>query len=133
MAENINPIGSGFYIPIGTDYEYEQIKRKMFQYGLKPSGSKSRDKARLHEVELREAKKENAVSSKFLTVTKSEQEKIQDKKKQKRIDIDPKKYPETTKGQRLLGEQIMLAIKMKKELEEKYKNKRNEAKKKDKI
>ncbi len=132
MSENINPINS--FMPsfgCAIDHEYAMIIRKMMQYGLKPSGNKSHDKMRLHEVELQQAKKENCVSSKFLTVTKGEQEKIQDKKKEKRIELDPKSHSETMKGQRILGEQIMLAIKMKKELENRDKKNRIEKKKKE--
>ena len=44
------------------DYEYMQIIRRLKMYGLSPTGSKSADKARLHEIELREAKKENCVT-----------------------------------------------------------------------
>ena len=51
-------------------------------YGVTPTGNKSADKALLREIELKLAKLENCVSSKFLTVTRSEQEKIQEKKKE---------------------------------------------------
>ncbi len=130
MAENINPINFNFIISFSTDYEYEQIKRRLMMYGVKPSGSKSADKMKLHEIELREARKENIVTTKFLTVSTGEQEKIQEKKKQKRIEINPKSHPETMKGQRILGEQIMLAIKMKKELENRDKDKKIKEKEK---
>ena len=124
MAENINPIQMSLFIPSSTDYEYEQIKRRLMMYGVKPSGNKSADKMKLHEIELREAKKENVVTTKFLTVSTREQERIQEKKKAKKVDVDPRNYPETMKGQKLLGEQIMLAIKMKKELENRDKDKK---------
>jgi len=130
MAENINPINFNVIISFSTDYEYEQIKRRLMMYGVKPSGSKSADKMKLHEIELREARKENVVTTKFLTVSTSEQEKIQEKKKQKRIEINPKSHPETMKGQRILGEQIMLTIKMKKELENRDKDKKIKEKEK---
>ena len=110
------------------DYEYIKIIRKMQQYGMRPTGSKSVDKRRLHEKELQEAQKETVVSSKFVTVSKSEQEKIQEKKKKKREEVDPKLYPDTTKGQKLLGEQLMLAIQMKRKEEEKLKKKKKEEK-----
>lgn len=131
MSENINPINNSLFPVFGCviDYEYARIIRKLAQYGQKPSGNKSHDKQRLHEIELREAKKENCISSKFLTVTKGEQEKIQEKKKEKRVELDPKSHQETMKGQRILGEQIMLAIKMKKQLEEKDKKKQEDKKK----
>ena len=66
------------------DEEYKRIIRKLAQYGMRPSGSKTTDKMRLHERELQDAQKENCITSKFLTVTKAEQEKIQEKKKEKR-------------------------------------------------
>ena len=83
-------------------------------YGYRPTGNKNADKALLRKIELKIAKTENCVSSKFLTVTVSEQEKIQEKKKENRIETNPELYQNTMKGQKLLGEQIMLAIEMKK-------------------
>ena len=113
MGEKINPIGCR---PLGIssliDYEYQQIIRKLAQYGLKPSGSKSVDRERLHKVELQEAQKENFVSSKFLTVTTREQEKIQEEKKEKREENNPELYQNKI-GQELLGQQIMIAIDLK--------------------
>ena len=103
------------------DYEYIQIIRKMMQYGMRPTGNKAIDKRRLHEKELQQAQKENCVSNKFLTVSKREQEKIQEKKKKKKIEINPRQYPDSTKGQKILGEQLMLAIEMKRKDEERFK------------
>ena len=98
------------------DYEYMQIIRRLKMYGLSPTGSKSADKVRLHEIELREAKKENCVTSKFKTITKGEQEKIQNQKKEKMAQTEQKSNPELMQGQTLLGKQIMLAINIKKKL-----------------
>lgn len=95
------------------DEEEKKIIRKLSAYGITPSFNKAQDKAKLHEIELREAKKENCVSNRFLTVTTNEQEKIQEKKKAKRREVNPELYPDTQKAQRVLGEQIYLAIKMK--------------------
>lgn len=97
----------------GIDEEEKKIIRKLRAYGITPTFNKSRDKAKLHEIELREAKKEDCVSHKFLTVTTNEQEKIQEKKKEKRKEVNPEKYMNSQKAQKLLGEQIYLAIKMK--------------------
>ena len=66
------------------DREEQEILRRLLKYGIRGTGNKSIDKAKLHEIELREAQKENTISSKFLTVGKNEQEKIQDKKKEKK-------------------------------------------------
>lgn len=121
MSNSINPSYNNFHICIGTsiDYEYKKIIKKLMQYGLRPTGSKAVDKARLHKKELEQAEKEPCVSNKFLTVTKAEQEKIQAKKKEKRIENNPENFQHTMKGQKLLGEQIMLAIEMKKKKEKK--------------
>ena len=100
-------------IACAMDEEEKAIMRRLKQYGIKGTGRKSIDKAKLHDIELREAQKEDCVTNKFLTVTKGEQEKIQDKKKEKRKEINPEKYPNSARGQKILGEQIYLAIKMK--------------------
>lgn len=117
MSGEINPINNcnASSIAYVIDYEYQRIIRKLQQYGMKPSGSKTTDKMRLHERELQEAEKENCITSKFLTVTKAEQEKIQEKKKEKKMEAN--KLPETSdlyKGQEILGQQKMIAIELKK-------------------
>ena len=108
-----------FSVSSSIDYEYKQIIRKLMQYGLKPTGNKTVDKERLHKKELEQAEKETCVSNKFLTVTKAEQERIQEKKKEKRIESNPENYQHTMKGQKILGQQIMLAIEMKQKKEKK--------------
>ena len=65
-----------------------------------------------------------APSSKFLTITKSEQEKIIEQKnshkvnkqlkKEEKDEYNSEKYPNTQKAMNTLGEQIYLVIKMKK-------------------
>ena len=100
-------------ISCAMDEEEKAIMRRLKQYGIKGTGRKSIDKAKLHDIELREAQKEDCITNKFLTVTKGEQEKIQDKKTEKRKDINPEKSPNSARGQKILGEQIYLAIKMK--------------------
>ena len=113
MTNNIQAIScGGFRITATIDYEYQLIIRHLAQYGLKPSGSKSVDRTRLHKKELEQAEKEDCVSSKFLTVTKAEQEKIQEKKKEKRIETNPE-LDKKQLGQELLGQQIMIAIEIK--------------------
>ena len=105
----------------GPDAEELAIMRRLKMYGETPTGIKSKDKARLHQLELQEAQNSDTISSKFLTVSKGEQEKIQKKKRERKIDANPKAYPNSAKGAKILGEQIFQAIKMKKELEEKLK------------
>ena len=97
-----------------VDEEEKRIMRRLLQYGIKPTGQKNIDKPKLHEIELQKAKLEDYVSNKFLTVTKSEQEKIQAKKKEKRKERNPEKYTNSEQAQKVMGEQIYLAIKMKK-------------------
>ena len=47
------------------DEEEKRILRKLLQYGIKGTGKKKIDKAKLHELELRQAQKENCISSNF--------------------------------------------------------------------
>ena len=113
------------------DAEEKRIAARLRQYGIKPTGDKNTDKAKLREIELREAKNETGVSNKFLTVTKGEQEKIQAQKKELKKQVNPEQFPNSEKNQRrkdvekaekALGEQLFLAIKMK-EKREKHQNK----------
>ena len=115
-----------FTIAHKIDHEWQQIIDKLWNvYGIRSSGSKDLDKQILHEHELRDAEKESSVSTKFLTVTKTEQEKIQAKKKDKKAEVD-KPLQHTDNGAEILGKQIFLAIQMKKEQEnEENKKKRN--------
>ena len=101
-------------VSFGPDAEHRRIMRKLMAYGYQPTGNKAADKALLRKIELKQAKMENCVSSKFLTVTRTEQEKIQEEKKEKRIENNPEIYQNMMQGQKILGEQIMLAIEMKK-------------------
>ena len=100
------------------DEEHLRIIRKLREYGLSPTGNKSSDKAKLREVELKKAQQENSVSNKFETVSKSEQEEIQKKKKAKKKELNPELerevHPEKFEGSRVLGQQLYLAIEMKK-------------------
>lgn len=105
-----------FSVSKAPDAEWKRIiLRLWYKYGIKSTGSKSADKQKLHELELKEMQYETAVTSKFLTLTKAEQEKILKKKKDKRIENNPELYPNTRKGAEILGQQIFLAIQMKQE------------------
>lgn len=116
----INAIFSGAMLSVsfGPDEEHRRIIRKLMAYGYRSTGSKSGDRELLRKIELKQAEMENCVSSKYLTVSKAEQEKIQEKKKEKRIENNPELYQQTMQGQQILGEQIMLAIEMKKKAKE---------------
>lgn len=111
--DKINNYTNFYCTGSSVDLEEQRIAKRLLAYGIQPTFNKTTDKAKLHEIELREAKKENCVSNKFLTVTTNEQEKIQEKKKEKHKEVNPELYLETQKAQKILGEQIYLAIKMK--------------------
>ena len=130
MTEKIIPICNSCMVmlALGPDEEHRKIMRKLMAYGITPTGKKSADIALLREIELKLAKLENCVSGKFLTVTKSEQEKIQKEKKEKRIENNPELGENTMKGQKILGDQLMIAIQMKKDKEKAFKKKKEEEK-----
>ena len=129
MDNNVNNISFSFstcgYV---ADAEHAEIIRRLRKYGIKSTGNKSLDRQILHRLELKDAEKESGITTKFLTVSRGEQEKIQAKKKEKRIEKNPTNYPNSMKGAKILGEQIMLAIKMKKELDKAYKKRKDEDK-----
>lgn len=102
------------YLCSTVDSEEQRIAERLMAYGVTPTGNKTTDKARLHEIELKEAKKLNYITNKFLTVSTGEQEKIQEKKKEKRKEVNPELYPDTKKAEKALGEQIYLALKKEK-------------------
>lgn len=69
------------YAALGLDSEEKEIIALLLSYGITPTGDKSKDRAKLHEIEHQKAIQEAVVSSnKFHTVSKSEQENIQEKK-----------------------------------------------------
>ena len=101
----------------GVDSEEQEIMNRLLAYGCSPTGDKATDKAMLHRIELERAKQDNYVSNKYLTVSASECEKIQERKKENRKIGNPEKSPQKQDerlGDKLRGEQIYLAIKMKK-------------------
>ncbi len=111
-------IGSYFGFRPKPDAEWQRIIDKLWNdFGIRSSGSKSLDKQKLHELELRQAEQESAVRSKFITVSKSEQEKIQAKKITRKAENAFNQDTEPTKGAEILGKQIFQAIQMKQELD----------------
>ena len=125
MSIKVNSNYDAFFsVSKAPDEEWKQIiLRLWYKYGIQTTGSKSADKLKLHELELKEMEYETAPTSKFLTVTKGEQEKILKKKKEKRIENNPELYKNSTKGAEVLGKQIFLAIQMKQE-QDKINNKK---------
>ena len=79
----INPVFSGAMLSVsfGPDEEHRRIMRKLMAYGYRSTGSKSGDKELLRRIELKQVEMENCVSSKYLTVSRTEQEKILEDKK----------------------------------------------------
>ena len=124
VSMNINSNYTAFFnISPKPDSEWQQIIDKLWNvFGIRSSGSKSLDKQKLHELELRQAEKESSVSSKFLTVTKAEQERIQARKKAKNAENN-NISSNSTQGAEILGKQIFLAIQMKQE-QDVYENKK---------
>ena len=101
---------------IGIDSEEKAIMDRLIAYGCTPTGDKATDKAKLHRIELERAKQDNYVSNKYLTVSSSECERIQERKKDKKKIVNPEKkqtVQDRRLGEKLRGEQIYLAIKMK--------------------
>ena len=111
-----------------NDAEAKKIAERLRMYGITPTGDKSVDRAKLREIELREAEKESSVSNKFITVSRGEQEKIQTKKKEKQKETNPESFPNSEnaeklqKAQKAPGEQIYLAINMKNKKDKKDSN-----------
>lgn len=108
----------------GVDAEWERIMRRLKEYGVKTTGTKAGDWAKLRDIEMQEAKNITVVTGRFLTVTKGEQEKIIARKKEKRQNqqvenddenvVNTEKYEQTQKAMTALGQQIYFAIKIKK-------------------
>ena len=108
-------ISSYFGFISKPDAEWQRIIEKLWNvYGIRSSGSKALDKQILHEHELKDAQKESSLSSKFLTITKGELEKILAKKKSKKADNEIVPIEELN-GAELFGQQVFLAIQMKHE------------------
>ena len=109
-------------VALSEDQEWKRIKERLWnKYGIRSLGSKSADKAKLHELEMKEVEQLGGEcnSGKFITVSRAEIEKVKNKRRDKKIEKNPKEFPNTAKGAKILGEQIYLAIKMKKEQEDK--------------
>ena len=110
---SINNIsGISFSIGFCDDEEQKRIALKLREYGIKPTGNKATDRATLRRIEIEKAKQESTVTNKFVTVSKQEQEKIQEIKKRKRKELNPELNKDEFQGSEALGQQIYLAIKM---------------------
>lgn len=96
------------------DFEYQEIIRRLLVYGITPTGNKTTDKAKLKEIELEKAKESSCVLPKLFTVSLQEQEKFQLNKKENTKEQSQNIAAEEFEGSKALGEQLYLAIKMKK-------------------
>ena len=120
MSIKVDSSYSAFFtVSTVRDPEWQKIIDKLWNdYGIRSSGSKSLDKQILHELELKELQSNplGANLSKFLTITEAEFNKIRNKKKEKKLQQDGLiNHPETQRGAEILGQQIFLAIQLKKE------------------
>ena len=104
------------YVSCGPniDSEEKEIMRRLMAYGITPTGNKTTDKATLRRIELEKAKESNTILPDLLTVSRQEQEEIQKKKKIKKKEQIPEYNTEKFEGSKAMGEQIFLAINMKK-------------------
>lgn len=94
------------------DSEELAIIARLKEYGITPTYNKAIDRSNLREAELREVKTFKSVSNKFLTVSNEEQEEIIAKLHKQNDENDSKVAVDSIMGQKLLGEQIYLAILM---------------------
>ena len=97
------------------DSEEKAIMAKLLAYGITPTGNKSIDRAKLHEIELKEAKQNNYVTGSFLTVSSAEEEKLVENKIYNRFNNqipEFEQYQDESIGAQALGEQIILTLKL---------------------
>ena len=131
MSIKVDSSYSAFFDICAKDDEWQRIIDRLWRkYGIRSTGSKAGDKAKLHELELKEAEMLGGEcdSSRFITVTRAEIEKIRNKRREKKIEKNPKEYPNTAKGAEILGKQLFLAIQMKKENEDRENKKKRDNK-----
>ena len=117
----INGISSFSLSGGGSDRELIAIMRQLRKYGIIPTGIKFTDKATLRRIEIQKAEQETTVTGKFITVSRNEENKIQENKKTKKKENNfstKKDLEKTEKAMKTMGEQIYLAIKMKQKRKE---------------
>lgn len=94
-----------------VDEEEKRIMRRLLQYGIKPTGQKSIDKPKLHEIELQKAKLEDYVSNKFLTVTKVNKKKFRQRRKKNAKKETPKNIQILSKPKKLWANKYIWLLK----------------------
>ena len=102
-----------------VDPEEKEIMRRLLAYGITPTGNKITDKAKLRQIELEKAKNSNFVIPDLLTVSKSEQEHIQETKKEKKKENKQKQNLNELESLNIIGSQIYTAIQLKKKKDKK--------------
>lgn len=113
---NIQSIGvsSVSFCSSSVDSEEKEIMRRLLAYGITPTGNKTTDRAKLRQIELEKAKNSNYVIADLFTVSKSEQEQIQNTKKDKRKEIEKCSNNNELNSLDNIGKQIYLAIQLRK-------------------
>jgi len=110
-----NSIPQFNFFTVGLSDEAKQIIAKLHAHGITPSGNKTVDRAKLHEIEVQEAQSNTYVTGNFITVTKEEEQQIIERKAEAKE--QPQNFEDLSNsfdGATALGNQIYLAIKMKK-------------------
>ena len=103
------------------DDEWFSIIKRLKNYGFNSTGSKSGDYALLRKIEIRQIEQNNIVSN-LLTISSSEQQKIQDDKQKVKGEYNNNTDLNLFEAANLLGTQILLTVKMNNnEQKEKYK------------
>ena len=71
-----------FFVALSwEDAEAREIKRRLIAMGETPTGNKTSDREKLHRLEKEKAKQDGYVSSKYLTVSAQDIQKLLEEKK----------------------------------------------------
>ena len=114
---NIQPVGCSVQ-NVNIDWEEQQIIRRLKTYGVKPTGNKTTDRAKLHQLELQEAKKSTNIKKDFFTISESDLKEIQQGQQEQNMPkVEPDINQSAMQGATILGEQLFLAHLMKKKIQ----------------
>lgn len=95
------------------DEEHRRIIEKLYRkYGIRSTGNKTSDKAILREKEIIEAESLSSPNGDFVVLSRSEVEKIIEKKKKKKTDANSDFLHNQDLGQKILAEQMMVYMQM---------------------
>lgn len=126
MSINQIPIANSVCLCSAVDYEALMIARRLMELGIKPTGDKQANKAKLHEMELKIAKSRNEALGGLLTISYAKEQEIIDNKKEnlfgnKKAQKKEKNNSDVLKEDEILGRQIYAIIEMKMKEEKDYK------------